>query len=394
MRFIVAFGILAAMGAGVDDPPAPLIEIVRIKLDSPVRAAMSRDGSKVACAGDDGVLRIFDPLDGREAARSEPMPRVVALAFSADGEWLASAGGRKPSPSEPPKPLTGVKVMPPGGGRGLLQEEDFKLSRMLSMNLDGHGLNFTRDLENGYVHIVKTSDGSFIRRFDDFERPVEAVSFDRERDHLTAVDTDFRLIRKDLRGGKDVSLMSHHGIRILDFPSPQSVFSGDGLVIASVACEKSSRDILVKVFDGRGPKFRVMGPEDGCGQPWSIAMSSDGGRVFLGGRGGSLDIWRIDPLGLERSIPMDLIEGDAVGFVALDPAGRRVFVGNLGGRIGVWDSATCRRIASSDGPRRDFRAVAFRGTRVRILSGGFRRNGGKTDDLLVQDFETAPPAGP
>src|SRR5262249_3108055 len=56
--------------------------------------AFSRDGQRLASAGADGTVRFWDLADGRELLRFKAHAGAVnGLAFSPDGQRLATAGG-------------------------------------------------------------------------------------------------------------------------------------------------------------------------------------------------------------------------------------------------------------------------------------------------------------
>jgi WD40 repeat protein len=75
------------------DLPHPALSRILIGRTNWILAlAVASDGSWLACAGDDGTVRIWDPANGTTRhILTGHIGRVVALAGAPDGSWLASA---------------------------------------------------------------------------------------------------------------------------------------------------------------------------------------------------------------------------------------------------------------------------------------------------------------
>src|SRR5206468_1889305 len=75
----------------------PLVEPRVIDANGPLKVfALSPDGSKVATGGEDKVVRIWNPADGKSIKEIPgPDQAIVAVAFKADGNQVAFALANK-----------------------------------------------------------------------------------------------------------------------------------------------------------------------------------------------------------------------------------------------------------------------------------------------------------
>lgn len=277
--------------AGAKPTPAPAAP--KPAVPSPAWAvAFSPDSQTLAVGSYKKVL--FYKLDSGEKVAEWPVAEdaVRALAYSADGKWLAIGAGV------------------PGG--------------------------------KGEVRLYDASNGKVLRTLKTHEDTVESVAFDGNK-LLSAAD-DERIIVTDATTGQKVQALTEHVGRCLSVTVPKNINDAQGgALFASGGADK-----MLKIWDAN--LRRVVVNFDQCGSPvWAVASTPNPGQFVAGAGDGSVRIFQVNTVTDQKTAPpageptprtgyqardMRRHEG-AVYAVAADS--QRIYSGGEDGKVVVWN---------------------------------------------------------
>jgi WD40 repeat protein len=368
--------------------------------------AFSPDGERLASAGDDGDVKIWNSKTGKVIQTipkahtgSNAQPGFVSsVAFHPDGKHLASSGGDQqvkvwdltaglPVFAGPFGVVNNngaaytVAFSPNGrrlaaGSDGAVNTWDWK-NNLLLHTFPGHekrqiSVAFSRDgrrlASGGWGGIIQLWDveaeGEPLRSFAESRKTREVVSalaFSPDGRWLATARYGRRVDVWDTTTGGLLHKLPHSGLVLC------VAFSPDGLRLAS-----AGEDRTVHIWDATTGRevLALRGHSDQCG---CVAFSPDGRRLASASKDGTIRLWDATPLeDHERQEVLNFTEHDnEIWSLAVSPDGQKIASAGHTTPAKVWDLRTKLVSAEFSGETRVVFCVAWHPDGQRIASAGW-----------------------
>jgi WD40 repeat protein len=331
--------------------------------------AFSPDGERLASAGGDGAVKVWNSRTGNVVLEFRAHGRsVVSVAFHPDGKHLASAGADGwvkvwdlttsqevfSGPCEVNRKFGtayAVAFRPPDGRQlaagsdGAVRVWDWENGQLLHTfrGHDHHSISVAFSPDGGRLATGSWRDGPrlwdpasggpALRTFPGHLHPISALAFSPDGGRLASSSMDRRVKVWDTTTGELLHTLPHTGTALCVAYSP------DDRRLASAGEDKT-----VRVWDAQTGRevLGLRGHTDLCG---CVAFSPDGRRLASASPDRTIRIWDATPLqgdeGQEALLTFTE-HNDEIRSVAFSPDGQRIASAGLGADVKVWDAATGR----------------------------------------------------
>jgi WD40 repeat protein len=304
----------------------------------------SPDGGRLASVSEDGKVILWDLATGRPDRTLEGHAgRGRSVAFSPDGNRLAAAAGNVMTAWEA---ATGRVVRTLGG------PDDGAVAAAFGPD----GTRLASAGKNGSVTVWDTATGQAVWRRQRHVTKVLDIAFSPDGRQLASAGADGTVRLWEAAAGRELLTLTGHASDVWGV-----AFSPDGARLASAGVDQT-----VRVWDAAtGRLIRTL--KGHRTEVLAVAFSPAGDRLASASADGTVKVW--DP---DSDPDASIFRGHAgdVSNAVFSPDGARLASAGADGTVKVWDATTRQEILSLRGHAGEVRQVAFRPDGKRLASAG------------------------
>jgi WD40 repeat protein/serine/threonine protein kinase len=307
--------------------------------------AFSPDGQRLATANFDSTVQLWDAATGKALQILRWHTGAVrSVAFSPNGQRLASGSGDGT-----------VQLWDAATGKALVPLRG-RIGPVLSVAFSPDSQRLASGSGDGTVKLWDAANGKELLSLQEHKAAVFSVAFSPDGKRLAAASYDRTVKLWDTSTGEELLPLQGHTNAV------ESVaFSPDGRTLAS-----ASRDRTVKLWDATsGKELQTLRVHTDA--VWSVAFSSDGQRLASAGGDGTVKLW--EPASSQELFSLKRHSG-LVESVAFSPDGQRLASASRDGTVNLWDAATGKELFSLQGHTDVVASVAFSPDGQRLASAG------------------------